>query len=171
MRILLVAALLALTACQAQRTLVVTSQPPGALVRVDGIDYGATPVEIPFLYYGTRRVSLNLDGYLSYSEVIKMQPPWYGFFPIDFFSEILLPVGWKDRHEVNAVLKLGEGTIPAPELADVLERAEELRRAGPEGPAPDRPVPDLDPDADPAPEPTADSNTPPPAPDPTPPQR
>lgn len=130
----LAAALLLLAACQAQRTLVVTSEPPGASVRVDGIDYGATPADIPFLHYGTRRVSFNLPGYLSHSEVIDMHPPWYGYFPIDLISEILVPWGWRDVHKVHANLEPGQGTIPPPDLADVLERAEELRRAGPEGP-------------------------------------
>jgi len=134
MRIPLVLALSLLGACQAQRLLVVTSEPPGAAVRLDGVDYGTTPVEIPFLHYGTRRVSLNLDGYLSDSQVIVVKPPWYGRFPIDLVSEILIPVGWKDVHQVHAVLKPGRGAIPPPDLAGVLERAEELRRAGPTGP-------------------------------------
>ena len=130
----LAAALLLLAACQAQRTLVVTSEPEGAFVRVDGIDYGETPAEIPFLHYGTRRVSLNKDGFLSHSEVLDMRPPWYGYFPLDLITEILVPWGWKDVHEVHAILQPGQGTIPPPDLANVLERAEELRRAGPEGP-------------------------------------
>ena len=139
MRIFLVIALLALTACQAQRTLVVTSEPPGASVRLDGVDHGTTPATIPFLHYGTRRVSLDLQGYLSHSEVIRMQPPWYGYFPLDFLSEILFPVGWKDEHRVNAVLQVGEGTIPPPDIEDVLRRAEDLRRAGPAGPKQEQP--------------------------------
>ncbi len=134
MRIFLVTALLALTACQAQRTLIVTSEPTGAFVRVDGVAYGTTPAKIPFLHYGTRRVSLDLDGYLSHSEVIRLQPPWYGYFPLDFLTEILIPVGWRDRHKVGAVLQVGDGKIAPPDLEDVLRRAEDLRRAGPAGP-------------------------------------
>ena len=126
----------AASACQAQRTLVVTSEPDGAEVRLDGRNVGTTTVEIEFEHYGTRRVTLYLDGYLNHSEVIEMHPPWYGRFPLDLFSEVLIPVGWRDRHAVHATLEAGLSVISAPELRSVLERSEELRRAGPDGPTP-----------------------------------
>jgi hypothetical protein len=122
--------------CQARRTLVVTSEPVGAEVRLDGRSVGLTPVTIEFQHYGTRRVTLYLTGYITHSEVIEMTPPWYGRFPLDLFSEVLVPVGWRDEHVVHADLEAGDSVIAAPALKSVIERSEELRRAGPEGPVP-----------------------------------
>ena len=130
-----------LCACQADRRLIVTSQPPGAEVRLDGTRVGRTPYEHPFLHYGTRRVSLYLDGHLAESRVVELEPPWYGRFPVDLFSEVLLPLGWKDFHRVHVNMVPGTGTIAQPDLESVLERAESLRRGMPEGPRPQPPPP------------------------------
>ena len=128
-----IGALLA-SGCQAQRRLVITSDPPGAEVRLDGRIIGVTPHEERFLHYGVRRVTLYKDGYLSYSEVVEIRGPWYTRFPVDFFSELLVPTGWEDRHEFHADLEPGRSKILTPVLDGVLARAERLRRSGPEGP-------------------------------------
>ena len=111
-----------------------TSEPPGAEVRLDGQNVGNTPLELPFQHYGIRRLTLYLDGYLTHSEVIEVAPPWYGRFPIDLFSEVVVPVGWEDVHRIDARLDPGRDTIPEPDLTSVLDRAELMRRAGPDGP-------------------------------------
>ena len=124
----------ALLSCQAKRLLVVTSEPPGARVLLDGTELGHTPLTEPFLHYGTRRLTYYLDGYLTHSEVIEMRPPWYGRFPLDIVSEILLPLGWRDEHPYHAELELGHSRIAEPDLESVLRRSDTLRTAGPEGP-------------------------------------
>ena len=132
-----VAALLAasvLCSCAAKRTLTITSEPPGAFVRLDDEPLGETPLEVEFLHYGTRRVSYSLDGYLTRSVLIEVNAPWFARFPIDIFSEVLLPVGWRDDHAVHASLTPGAEQLQPPALRSVLERAEALRRAGPTGP-------------------------------------
>ena len=122
--------------CRAERRLMITSDPPGAVVRLDGRLVGATPQTLEFIHYGTRRVSYYLDGYISESHVVELEPPWYGRFPLDLVSEVLIPWGWKDVHRVHAALEPGSGAITEPDLRSVLERAASLRRAGPEGPQP-----------------------------------
>jgi len=130
------ALVLGLAGCRAQRELVIVTDPPGAEIRLDGTLLEAkTPANIPFDDYGVRRVTLYLDGHLSHSEAIDLRPPWYGYFPLDFISEILVPIGWHDRHKLKVKLVPGDAQIAAPDLVGVLERAELLRRAGPEGPA------------------------------------
>ena len=129
----LVAAWLA-AACQVQRELVITSQPAGAEVRVDGEAVGRTPVNVPYLHYGTRRVTFYLDGYLTQSRVVELSPRWFNVFPLDLVSEVFVPVGWKDLRPIHADLEHGSGAISPPALEGVLERAEVLRRSGPEGP-------------------------------------
>jgi hypothetical protein len=151
-----IALVLPLAACRAQRELVVSSVPPGALIRLDGtLVPQKTPARIPFKDYGVRRITLYLDGYLTYSESLDIEPPWYGHFPLDFLSEIVFPVGWHDRHRLKVNLVKGDVKIEAPDLVEVLERAEAMRHAGPEGlrikKAPARTLPRETSGVDPAP--------------------
>jgi hypothetical protein len=127
--------------CAADRRLMVLSEPPGALVRLDNQLVGTTPYEAPFDSYGTRRLTLYKDGYLPHSRLLVLEPPWYARFPLDLFSEVLIPVGWRDwREERIALEPVREGEISAPDLEAVLRRAESLRLAEPEGPRPALPA-------------------------------
>lgn len=117
-----------------ERTLAVTSDPQGAAVRLDDERIGETPVRYEFHHYGVRHATLRADGYRTHSERIGLKPPWYGRFPLDIVSEVLLPFGWKDRRHLHAELLVGEDRVSLPELRSVFERADILRLAGPEGP-------------------------------------
>lgn len=121
-------------ACRATRELEIESSPSGAEVRLDDVVVGTTPVHVPFKDYGTRRITLYKPGFVTHSELFELDPPWYATFPIDFLTEVLLPIGWHDVQHYEATLVPGTGSIASPDLADVLSRAEVLRRAGPEGP-------------------------------------
>jgi hypothetical protein len=125
---------LALAGCRAERTLRVTSDPPGAEVWIDDSPHGTTPVDVQFEHYGTRRVTFRKPDYGTASLLVELEAPWFARFPIDLVSEVLLPVGWKDHHSVHAVLRAGAGGLDVPLLRSVLDRAEVLRRAGPRGP-------------------------------------
>ena len=61
----------------------------------------------------------------SVSQVIELRPPWYAVFPLDFFSELLVPTGWTDTHQLQAELQPGLSRIPAPEQ-DLHEKAHKL---------------------------------------------
>ena len=154
--------LAAVAGCRTERTLLITSEPPGAEVRLDGEAIGATPVQHEFLYYGKRRVTLRCDGHCTHSEEVELKGPWYGRFPFDIVSEVLIPIGWKDRRHLHVELIPGDQVVAPPELRSVLERADALRRAGPEGPRDlppprTRTLPPLDADAvPPLPPPTGD---------------
>jgi transcriptional regulator with XRE-family HTH domain len=52
--------------------LVVTSQPPGARVTVDGIGWGSTPATIRFLPAGSKRIRVIKDGYGSEERVVNL---------------------------------------------------------------------------------------------------
>lgn len=131
---------LALVSCAAQRELVIDSTPPGALVRLDDSVVGTTPFHTTFDAYGTRRVTLYKDGFRSQTRLVEIKPPWYGRFPFDIVSEVLLPVGWPDRHEESFELVAESGTVTIPDLTEVLKRAENLRLAEPTGPRPSNAV-------------------------------
>ena len=120
--------------CAAERLLTVESDPPGAEIRLDDRRRGHTPATFDFGHYGIRRVTLHLDGYRTFTERIELSPPWYARFPFDLVSEVLIPVGWRDRRELRVRLEPGEEVLSRPGLRSVLERADVLRRAGPAGP-------------------------------------
>lgn len=126
--------------CAVRRELVIRSQPTGAQVRLDDQIVGWTPYTTSFEAYGTRRVTLYRVGYRSDTRLVELHPPWYGRFPFDIFSEVLVPVGWRDRHVVEISLEPEGGEVTEPDLDAVLERAESLRMATPEGPLHKAPV-------------------------------
>jgi hypothetical protein len=130
-----------LASCAAQRELVVTSDPPGAIVRLDERIVGMTPYRHLFEDYGSRRLTLYRTGYRTLSAVVKLKPPWYAYFPLDYISEVLIPVGWRDTHEFQFTLEPDTTPMVEPDVKPVLERAERLRRAGPEGPEPPKAKP------------------------------
>ena len=128
--------------CRAHRYLAISSTPPGAEVRLDDEVVGRTPLRVPFEHYGTRRVTYYLAGYRTYTRRIRLRAPWYARFPLDIVSEVLLPFGFTDRRKVHQDLVQGEEVMSLPSLRSVIERADVLRQAGPEGP---RDLPDVRP--------------------------
>jgi transcriptional regulator with XRE-family HTH domain len=54
--------------------LVITSQPEGARVTVDGVGWGVTPLTIRHLPEGTKRFRLTSDGYVAAERVMHVQP-------------------------------------------------------------------------------------------------
>ncbi len=72
----------------AQRTIVVTSEPPGALVWLNDVEIGRTPVSASFLYYGTYDVQVRLDGYHAINTGRTAVAPWYEYPPIDLIAEL-----------------------------------------------------------------------------------
>jgi hypothetical protein len=143
----LAAALLA--GCRAHRTIEIRTDPPGARVVLDQEVLGTAPVKVEFWHYGVRRVTASYPGYRTYSRQVEIVPPWYARFPLDILSEVFLPIGWHDDHVVDVVLVAGPDVMTAPDIRSVLDRAEVLRRAGPEGPASLPPVRDTSVGGDP----------------------
>ncbi|MEE9514517.1 MAG: PEGA domain-containing protein, partial [Candidatus Brocadiales bacterium] len=78
------------------RTLTIKTDPPGAQVFVDDELIGESPVEMEFTYYGTRKIVIekrDQDGTLEYERetlYAKIDKPYYQWFPIDFFSEVMV---------------------------------------------------------------------------------
>ena len=117
----------ALAGC-VEREFYIRSDPPGALVFLDGVPRGSTPLKIPFEHYGEREVELRLASYAVHHERIGISPPWYQVFPLDFFCEVLLPFNWMDSREIERRLE-PVGPEDLEDREDVLERAEALRRS------------------------------------------
>ncbi len=105
-----------------QRQLTVQSDPPGALVHLNGQEFGRTPVTRDFTWYGTYDVSLRKEGYETRKTTGKVIAPWWQWVPFDLFAE-LLPL--TDRRHLRYTLT--PVTDEAIDPAAMLDRAETLR--------------------------------------------
>ena len=106
------------------RRLTIRSNPPGALVYVDEQEIGRTPVSTSFIYYGTRSIRLEMDGYETVEQLHRIRPPWYQIPPIDFVSENLSFRDIRDERVLDFQL-VPMQIIPTERL---LDRANQLRR-------------------------------------------
>lgn len=132
-RALLCAACLLAAAGCVERTLEIRTEPPGARVFVDGRFRGTTargPLVLPFDHYGARRVSARLPGRSPAGRTVRVAPPWYQIFPLDFFFECLFPFTLRDTNTVTlrlpALPPRGSEALARREKA-LARRAEEAR--------------------------------------------
>jgi hypothetical protein len=121
------------TAC-VERILQVRSDPAGATVFINGKEVGTTPLDHPFSFYGTVDVMLRARSCLAYRELKSLSPPWYELFPIDFFSEILVPVQLKDVHTVEVAMTPASAGESEAQQVELEKKAAELRAALPPEP-------------------------------------
>jgi len=107
-----------------ERILAIQSDPPGAAAYVDGEKVGTTPCEVKYTWYGTRVLVLELRGYSLVRQEVVLNAPWWQLIPIDFITDVLIPMTIRDRLSVSYTLE------PAPVLPEeaVLDRADELKK-------------------------------------------
>ena len=111
--------------CGVERTMQVRSDPPGALVYLNGEEAGRTPMRKMFLWYGTYDLEVRKDGYLTRSERPRVWAPWWQVPPIDLIAE-LVPLRLQDNHVLN--YRLDPVTEKQTDPEKVLERAAETRK-------------------------------------------
>jgi hypothetical protein len=104
------------------RTLQVDSDPPGALVYLNGEEAGRTPMRKEFLWYGTYDVELRKEGYETLTRQEKVWAPWWQWPPFDLFAEAF-PV--EDRHTAKYTMKPLTAQTTDPQ--QVLGRAVHMR--------------------------------------------
>lgn len=78
---------IALTGC-IERTIRITSEPPGALVYLNDLEVGRTPTEVGFEYYGTYDIRLVMDGYETWVGPAKTPVPLYDYPIVDLVAEV-----------------------------------------------------------------------------------
>ncbi len=83
-----------------ERTLTLTSDPPGALVYLNGEEVGRTPLTRDFVWYGNYDVALRKDGYETVKTTTNVKPPVWQWIPLDFAAE-LLPVRLRDAQSFS----------------------------------------------------------------------
>jgi hypothetical protein len=128
----LAAALLAIglgSGCVSRR-MMVYSDPPGALVVLEGREIGYTPCAVDFLYYGTRELTLIKDGYETKQVLQKVPPPWYQWPVIEFFADNFAFHTITDRHAFHYQLEPRRVILNE----DIIGRGEQLRSEALTGP-------------------------------------
>ncbi len=105
------------------RRMTIRSDPPGALVTLDGEEVGYTPYTADFTYYGTREIKLMMPGYKTLTTLQTVPPPWYQYPGIDFVADNFSPLRITNRHEFNYAL---ERQLMAP-TDELLNRANSHR--------------------------------------------
>ena len=121
-QLVLAGALLALVGGCVERTLTITSDPPGALVYVSSVEVGRTPVKMPFTWYADYDVVLRLQGYKTLKTHCKVDPPIYDVPPLDLLSEL---APWTYHVHRHGHFKLTKATPPSD--AELIRRADALR--------------------------------------------
>ena len=106
------------------RRLMIRSNPPGATVYVDNQEIGRTPVATAFIYYGTRNIRLELDGYETIDELHRIREPWYQIPPLDFVSENLVRRDIRDERILEFQM-VPRAVVPREQL---IQRANNLRQ-------------------------------------------
>jgi hypothetical protein len=133
------ASILTLAACLlsgcVERKFVIDSNPPGAKVFVNNVEIGTTPVDYPFLYYGTYNITLEMQGFQTETFQQRVAPPWYAYPPADFVTEHVIPSKIRDIRRLNYELKPQVQLSPI----ELLNEATELRSRGQELPPPRNP--------------------------------
>jgi hypothetical protein len=104
--VLAVPLLLALLSGCVERTMVITSEPFGAIVFDErNVPLSATPADKSFTYYGKYRFTLVKDGYETLIVEESVIAPWYEWGPLEFISENLIPWTVRDVHRFHYKLQ------------------------------------------------------------------
>lgn len=129
-----------MTGC-VERKLSIRTEPSGARAYMDYDLKGQTPVEVDFTHYGSRFVRLEKRGYRTTLSTFDIDPTWYSYFPINFFTEVLYPFTITDRRELY--YELDAEALPADrerpdreqDREEIQKRAEKLQKEAPGSPS------------------------------------
>lgn len=126
-----------------KRTISVTTEPPGALVWINDVEVGRTPLETDFTFYGTYDVRVRREGYEPIITSAKANTPIQEQPGIDLLAEAA-PVRFSNVVRWHWVLTpLAEQSLPKEQGEQALiARANALRGQMPPKPIPDTSKPD-----------------------------
>jgi len=114
-----------------ERTITVTSEPPGAIVVLNDVEIGRTPVTTEFTYFGVYDVRVRKDGYEPLVTRRETTTPWWEYPGVDLLA---IAAPWRVKTSIEWGFELQPeiepGSAEALEAeAELLERATELRDA------------------------------------------
>jgi PEGA domain len=107
-----------------QRTVTVTSDPPGALVYANGNEVGRTPLKRDFIWYGTYDVQLRKEGYETLDTRGKVIAPIWQWPPFDFFAEFW---PWHLKDEQKLEFKMTPASTQPIDPEAIIVRAAEMQ--------------------------------------------
>ena len=117
MSVALAIVLLPLCGCTS-RGLTVTTDPPGAEVSINRRVVGITPIRVGFTHYGTYRIEIRKERFLTLVKEEKISPPIYGYDPIALVADNVLPARLNDEVYLHYVIKPLEDKSDRAELMD-----------------------------------------------------
>ena len=119
-RLLLLTAGVLMTGC-VERTITITSDPPGALVYLNDEEVGRTPVTVPFTFYGTYDVRLEHEDFQPLWTQKKADAPWWETPGPDLVAEAIP----NNKSELRWHFEMQQRS-PADESA-LLDRARQMK--------------------------------------------
>jgi PEGA domain len=117
-----------------ERRYTIRSEPPGAIVVVNGEEIGPAPASKSFYYYGNREITLMLDGFQTRTIIQPIKAPWWDNYATEFVTENLVPWTIRDERDYKFPLQPAE----SPPQAELRNRAEGLRQEAQTLPKPRR---------------------------------
>ncbi|MEO1583469.1 MAG: PEGA domain-containing protein [Planctomycetota bacterium] len=114
-----------------ERTITVTSEPPGAIVTLNEVEIGRTPVTTEFRYFGVYDVRVRKDGYEPLVTTREASPPIWEYPPIDLLA---MAAPWRVKTSIEWGFELEAEVEPGSAEAlqaeqELLDRATDLRDA------------------------------------------
>lgn len=106
-----------------QRKMLINSFPEGASVSVDGQHVGYTPLAVDYLYYGTRDILVEKDGFKTVRVQKDFNAPWYQYPPLNFISDNFAMRQIQDTDSVEFQLQPKDVV----DQKNLIDRAEMLR--------------------------------------------
>ena len=88
-----------------RRTLIIETEPQGALVFLNDEEIGRSPVQREFLWYGDYDIVARKEGYATLHTHERINTPWYQVPGIDFFTELLYPGRIHDQRLMSFTLE------------------------------------------------------------------
>jgi hypothetical protein len=105
-----------------ERQMTLVTEPKGAKAYYNDKYVGETPVTFHFAFYTAPYIRLEKDGYATLKAAPKVKVPAYERFPLDIFSEAVIPWTIYDRQTFNYTLEQTKLT----DIPPLLQRADEL---------------------------------------------
>lgn len=107
-----------------ERTLTISSTPPGALVTLNDMEIGRTPLNKRFIWYGTFDVQVRKEGYQTLTTTTPVIAPWWQWLGFDLIAE-LVPLPLQDEHKISYTLQPQSLVHVDPEA--MVSRGQQLR--------------------------------------------
>ena len=106
-----------------KRTITVRTDPPNALVTVNDVEQGRSPVTFDFTWYGDYRVLIESPEYESLQTHRQVNAPIYQWPVLDLIFEVPLPFEFHDHHDWQFTLNPRPTVTPE----ELIDRAKDFR--------------------------------------------